>query len=366
MSAWRFDPDAGRTLGVEEELMLVEAGSFEAAPRVGEVLAALEGTALRERFKTELFASVVELTTPVCASAAELAGELTQGRGALASLVEPLGLRVMAAGTHPLSPPETQEIVPEERYEEFLATIGPVVRRQGVNGVHVHVGVPDGDACIHVIEWILPWLPVVLALSASSPYLAGAPTGCASTRAELLAQLPRAGLPVRLGSFARWEEMVTRLAALGIAPDSTRYWWDVRPHPTFGTVEVRVADQQTDVRRSVAFAALVQALVALALESPPRPERPGDRLVLRENRFRAALRGLEADLAHPDEDRVLPARELAAELLDLVTPAARELGGEALLEPLATLENEAAHQLEVGERDGLMALCAELVERSVP
>jgi carboxylate-amine ligase len=366
MSAYRFDPAAGRTIGVEEELMLVDPETFESVPRVEEVLAALDGTELRSRVKTELFASVVELTTPVCADAVELAEDLSRSRAALVRAVEPLGIRLLAAGTHPLSIAEEQEIVPEKRYAEFLATIGPVVRRQGVNGVHVHVGVPDGDACIHVIEWILPWLPVVLALSANSPYLAGASTGCASTRAELLAQLPRAGLPVRLGSFARWEAMVDRLAALGIAPDSTRYWWDVRPHPSFGTVEVRVADQQTDVRRSIAFAALVQALVAVALESPPRAERPGDRLVLRENRFRAALRGLDAELVHPDEDRVLPARELATELLDLVAPAARELGGEALLEPLAALEDEAARQLEVGERDGLAALCAELVERSLP
>jgi carboxylate-amine ligase len=366
MSAWAFDAAAGRTLGVEEELMLVEAGSLEAAPRVAEVLAAVEGTELRARVKTELFASVIELTTPVCASAAELASELTRGRRELAAAVEPLGLRVLAAGTHPLSPPEAQAIVKEDRYKDFLRTIGPVVRRQGVNGVHVHVGVPDGEACVHALEWMLPWLPVLLALSASSPYLAGAPTGYRSTRAELLAQLPRAGLPPRIGSFAQWEAVVARLAGLGVAPDSTRYWWDVRPHPSFGTLEVRVFDQQTDVHRSIAFAALVQALVAVALESPPRAERPGERLVLRESRFRAALRGLDADLIHPDEERMAPARELVAELLELVRPAAAELGGEQLLEPLVSVKDEAEHQLEVGERDGLAALCAELVERSIP
>jgi carboxylate-amine ligase len=346
--------------------MLVDPETFESVPRVEEVLAALDGTELRSRVKTELFASVVELTTPVCADAVELAEDLSRSRAALVRAVEPLGIRLLAAGTHPLSIAEEQEIVPEKRYAEFLATIGPVVRRQGVNGVHVHVGVPDGDGCVRALEWMLPWLPVALALSANSPYLAGAETGFRSTRAELLSQLPRAGLPPRIGSFARWEALVERLAALGIAPDATRYWWDVRPHPNFGTVEVRIPDQQTDVRRSVAFAALIQALVAVALEQPPRPERPGDRIVVRENRYRAALRGLDAELAHPDKDTPVPARELAAELLELVEPAARKLGAAGLLEPLRALEDEAARQLEVGTRDGLAAVCADLAARSVP
>jgi carboxylate-amine ligase len=366
MSLTHFDAAAGRTLGVEEELMLVDAETNESVPRVEEVLAALEGTELRARVKMELFASVVELTTPVCADAVELARELERGRSALVRAVEPLGVRVLAAGTHPLSVAEEQEIVPEQRYQEFLETIGPAVRRQGVNGVHVHVGVPDGDACVRALEWLLPWLPVTLALSANSPYIGGVETGYRSTRAELLSQLPRAGLPPRIGSFARWEALVERLAALGIAPDATRYWWDVRPHPSFGTLEVRVPDQQTDVRRSIAFAALVQALVAVALEQPPRPERPGDRIVVRENRYRAALRGLDAELAHPDKDSPVPARELAGELLELVRPAARALGSEPLLEPLASLEDEASRQLEIGGRDGLAAVCADLVERSVP
>jgi carboxylate-amine ligase len=363
MTEWGFDAAAGRTLGAEEELMLVDAETFEWVPRVDDVLEAVAGSGLL--VKRELFASVVELTTPVCADANELATELLRGRAALGEAVAPLGLRVLAAGTHPLSVPEEQQISREKRYEQFLASIGPVVRRQGVNGVHVHVGVPDGDGCVRALEWLLPWLPVVLALSANSPYLSGAETGFRSTRAELLSQLPRAGLPPRIGSFARWEALVERLAVLGIAPDPTRYWWDVRPHPMFGTLEVRVPDQQTDVRRSIAFAALLQALVAVALEQQPRPERPGDRIVVRENRYRAALRGLDAELAHPDEERPVPARELAAELLELVRPAARELGAEPLLEPLLSLEDEASRQLAIGASDGLVAVCADLAERSL-
>jgi carboxylate-amine ligase len=362
----RFDPAAGRTLGMEEELMLVDAETLECVPRVAEVLAAAEGTPLRELVKTELFASVLELTTPVCRDVEELGAGLVEARAALGRLVEPLGLRVMGAGTHPSSPPEAQEIVPEERYESFVATVGPVVRRQGVNGLHIHVGVPDGEACVQALEWLLPWLPVVLALSASSPYLSGAATGYRSTRAELLAQLPRAGVPPRFRSYADWEALVERLAALGTVPEATRYWFDVRPHPALGTIEIRMPDQQSDVRRSVAFAALGQALVAHALTQAPRPEQPGERIVIRGNRYQAALHGLEAELVHPEEERVVPARELAAELLELVWPAAKELGGERALAPLEALEDDAARQLELGERAGLHALCADLVARSLP
>jgi carboxylate-amine ligase len=235
-----------------------------------------------------------------------------------------------------------------------------------VNGVHVHIGVPDGESCIRALEWILPWLPVVLALSASSPYLDGEPTGYRSTRAELLAQLPRAGVPPKIGSFAEWEAMVARLASLGVVPDATRYWWDVRPHQDFGTLELRMADQQSDVRRTVAIAALVQALVAHALLQSPRKEKPGDRVLLRQNRYDAALRGLDAELVHPEEERVVPARELALELVELVRPSARELLSEELIAPLESLDDQAAAQLALGQRDGLAALCADLVRRSVP
>src|SRR5436190_21753045 len=163
-----FDAAAGRTIGVEEELMLVDAETFESVPRVDEVLVALDGTELRSRVKKELFASVVELTTPVCGDATELADVLTRSRAELVRAVEPLGIRIIAAGTHPLSVAEEQEVVDEQRYQDFLRSIGPVVRRQGVNGVHVHVGVPDGDSCVRALEWLLPWLPVALALSANS------------------------------------------------------------------------------------------------------------------------------------------------------------------------------------------------------
>ncbi len=175
------------------------------------------------------------------------------------------GLAIGAAATHPFALPEAQPIVKEERYVTFVGYGGITVRRQGVQGLHVHVGMPSAEECWRCLELIVPWLPVVLALSANSPWFAGELTGMASNRAPVLAELPRAGAPPAFGSYAEWEAWVERLVRLGVTEEYTRIWWDVRPHPKLGTLEVRIADQPTDVRLSAAFAALLQALCATAL-----------------------------------------------------------------------------------------------------
>ena len=150
------------------------------------------------------------------------------------------GLRVAAAGSYPTAIPEEQEIAPVDRYRDFVEYAGPSARRQGVSGLHVHVGMPDADSCLRVMETILPWLPLVLALSANSPYLAGRETGMLSTRAEILGLLPRRGAPPAFRDYAEWEGFVERMTATGLASDYTSFWWDVRLHPRFGTLEVRV------------------------------------------------------------------------------------------------------------------------------
>ena len=186
----------------------------------------------------------------------------------------------------------------------FVGYGGISVRRQGVQGLHVHVGMPSGDECWRCLDAILPWLPVVLAMSANSPWFAGVLNGMASNRAPILAELPRAGAPPAFASYAEWEAWVERLAALGVAEDYTRIWWDVRPHPKLGTLEVRVPDQPTDVHLSAAFAALLQALCATALEG----DLPSNSLLLADrgradyvqNRWSAARFGARAKLVHPD------------------------------------------------------------------
>src|SRR6185503_4817704 len=192
-------------------------------------------------------------------------------------------------------------IVQEDRYREMLERLGPTARHQGVNGLHVHVGMPDGDASMRVLETVLPWLPVVLALSANSPFLAGEDNGFASNRGPILAELPRSGAPPAFDSYAAWVRHVERLAELHSPADYTSLWWDVRPHPRFGTLEVRMPDQPTAVERTGAFVALVQALCAVALEEDAAPVDGAARSIYQQNRWAAARFGPSAELLTPGD-----------------------------------------------------------------
>jgi glutamate---cysteine ligase / carboxylate-amine ligase len=296
------------TIGVEEELMLLDPSTLALAPGVERLLP-------REGLKPELFSCLVETNTPVCDSASEALRELRRLRAVVAEAAASEGLVVAASGTHPFSRPEEQPIVQEERYLKMVEELGDVARGQLVCGLHVHVGVASFEECLRALERVRPWLPALLALSANSPYLAGEETGKLSSRLGRLRELPRGGPPPQLRSVADWEAAV---AAAGV--DYTRIWWDARPHPRLGTLEVRIADQPTSVERSAALAALVQALVA---QEPP-----------------------------PAEDVVAAAE-----------PAARELGTWDLVARLRE-PPEAHRQLEVGRRDGLKAVAADVVRRS--
>lgn len=312
------------SLGVEEELMIVDAETYEQVAAVDRILAGVAGLELPGQLKTELFASVFETNTGVLGSAAEAEDALRALRRAAAAAAANEGLAIAAGATHPFALPEAQPIVKEQRYVTFVGYGGVSVRRQGVQGLHVHVGMPGADECWQCLEAVLPWLPVVLALSANSPWFAGEVTGMASNRAPVLAELPRAGVPPAFASYGEWEAWVDRLVRLGVTEDYTRIWWDVRPHPKLGTLEIRVPDQPTDVSLSAAFAALLQALCAVALAG----ELPSNRLLLGDrgradyvqNRWSAARFGPKAKLLHPDGESFVPASELGAELLDRVRP----------------------------------------------
>ena len=353
------------SVGVEEEVMILDASTLRLRPAVGLLTSAARDLELPGVLKTELFAAVVELTTTICASAGEAVGALDELRTAAAEIAGAHGLALAAAGTHPIDPPEEQEIVPEPRYTEFVDYAGPSARRQGVSGLHVHVGMASREACFRALEGVLPWLPLVLALSANSPYLAGRETGLASNRAEVLAELPRSGAPPAFRSYDDWERWVDRLVGLGVTADYTRIWWDIRPHPRFGTLEIRMPDQPTALERSAAFVALLQALCATVLEHEPPAYDPGRRGDYAQNRWAALRFGPAAELIHPTGERALHVPELADELLALVRSAAERLGTTDLLAALETRGCEGDRQLEIGRTQGLEAVCADLVERTV-
>jgi carboxylate-amine ligase len=359
-----FGESAAFSLGVEEELMILDAATYTQVAAVDRILAGVEGMELPGGVKTELFASVFETNTGICATAAEADEALPVLRRAAAGAAAAEGLAIAAAATHPFAKPEAQPIVKEERYVTFVGYGGISVRRQGVQGLHVHVGMPSGAECWRCLEAILPWLPVVLALSANSPWYAGELTGMASNRAPVLGELPRAGAPPAFASYSEWESWVERLARLGVAEDYTRIWWDARPHPKLGTLEIRVPDQPTDVHLSAAFAALVQAMCATALDGGLA----GDSLLLgdrgradyAQNRWSAARFGPRASIVVGE--RYAPATELGAELIETVRPAARALGGEALLDGIDPSGCEADLQLEQQTAE---EAAADLVTRSL-
>jgi carboxylate-amine ligase len=346
----RFGESPPFSIGVEEELMVLDAETLMLAPRAAELIDASAGLGFPGTLKGELFASALELNTGICESPGEAEEALRELRAGAARLAEERGLTIAAAGSHPLSRPEDEEIADEERYEEFVAYAGVSARRQGVSGLHVHVGMASADACFHALEGVLPWLPVVLALSANSPYLAGRETGLKSNRAEVLAQLPRSGAPPAFSSYEDWEAFVDYFARLGIGADYTRFWWDIRPHPKFGTLEIRMPDQPTSLAVTAAITAILQELCRRALDSPHPKHDPAARGLYQQNRWAAARFGLDAELFHPEEERTARASELAAELAG---------------DRLDTKRTEADRQLEVGRADGVEAVCADLVERTL-
>jgi carboxylate-amine ligase len=361
-----FGRSAPFSLGVEEELQILDAATLAQVPGVDRILGRVEGLTLPGRLKTELHASIVETNTPVCESVAEVEESLTALRQAAAAAAAAESLALAAAATHPFAEPTAQPIVQEERYLSFLEYGGISVRRQGVQGLHVHVGMPSAEECWRCLDEISPWLPVVLALSANSPWYAGELTGLLSNRAPVLAELPRAGGAPAFASYGEWEAWVERLVRLGLAPDETRIWWDVRPHPALGTLEVRIVDQPTDVFLSVAFAALLQALCATALAGglPAARGLLGDRgrADYAQNRWAAARFGPAAELIHPEGKGLATAADLGAELLRLVETEAARLGGTEAITRLDPNQCEAELQLAHASP---VAATADLVRRTL-
>jgi carboxylate-amine ligase len=329
------------SVGIEEELFVLEAGSLSPAPFPP---AELDGV----RLKHELFASVVELNTGVCSSVEEATRELATLRTVARERAAEAGLVLAACGTWPTALPEEQAITEDEGFRRFVEYAGPSARRQYCSGLHIHVGVASPDACMEALEAVLPWLPLVLAVSANSPYVAGRETGLASARAEILSLLPRSGAPPVFGSYAEWEAFAERLLALGLADEYTRIWWDVRPHPRFGTLEVRMPDQPTRLEDTAALAGLVHALVRSSEAGPA-----ADRGAYAENRWAAFRFGRAARLIHPDGTRLAAVSELLDELAARVGAAAVDL---------VRALDQAGEQLDLGRARGLRPLCERLVE----
>jgi carboxylate-amine ligase len=324
------------TLGVEEEYMLLDPETFDLVQHVDTVLTAAMDGEFDERVGPELMQSVLEISTPVCKTAADIDHELRKLRAHVRQAAGTQGLRVGSAGTHPFSLFERQRITARDRYRNLVDQLQYVARRELIFGFHIHVAVDGADKAIQVINALLVHLCELLALSASSPFWRGEPTGLASSRQMVFAAFPRSGPPPRFRDYADYAEVVGQLEKTGCIADYSHIWWDVRPHPRFGTIEVRVMDAITRVEETVAITAYVQALIKHYCELyDAGKELPSyHRILVTENKWLGARYGLEApvmDLATGRRNRV-PVAQLIRRALRDVEPHARELGSERELE----------------------------------
>jgi glutamate---cysteine ligase / carboxylate-amine ligase len=342
------------TLGVEEEYMLLDPTTFDLVQHVDTVLTAVQEGEFVERIGPELMQSVLEISTPVCHSAADVDTELRRLRTYVTDIARGEGLRVGSAGTHPFSLFERQRITARDRYRNLVDQLQYVARRELIFGLHIHCAVDDADKAIAIIGALLVHLPELLALSANSPFWRGEVTGLASSRQMVFAAFPRSGPPPRFRDYSDYAEVVGQLEKTGCIADYTHIWWDIRPHARFGTIEMRVMDAITRVEDTVALAAYVQALVKYYSE---RYEKEGElasyhRILTTENKWLAARYGLEApvmDLWTGRRNRV-PVAQLIRRTLREIEPHARELGSERELEGIRNIlatGNGADRQLRV-------------------
>ncbi len=318
------------------------------------------------RVRPELMTSVLEAATGVHDGVGAAIEEVGQIRDLLRDAAAEHGALIASAGTHPFSRWEHQEITDKPRYQGVVEELRWVAEQEAIFGLHVHVAVDDPDTAVCAATSIRTHVPELLALSANSPFWQGRDTGLASTRSKVFETMPRSGLPPRLDSYADFERLVGRGAAAGFFEDYTYVWWDVRPHPKLGTVELRVCDAQTRVADVAAIAALAQALVATFAEQPAVPQ---PRTLIAENKWRAARYGLDAKLVDLERDSERSARDAVRALVELASPAAKRLGCAdelGLVELLLARGGGAYEQRQVEAGSGsLLAVAQWIAEETV-
>jgi carboxylate-amine ligase len=343
------------TVGIEEEVMLLDEHSWALAHRIDSVLPRLPH-GRDASFTAETHGSALEIQTGVHARIGAAIEEQAALRRELEDVLRPLSMRAASAGTHPFA--VWQEIVVSagQRYQFVYGSMRELARREPTFGLHVHVGVPDAEAAIHAANRLRTHIPLLLALSVNSPFWQGRDTGLASARTPLFQAFPRVGIPRAFADYAEYVESVDVLIRCDAVPEPTFLWWDVRPQPRFGTVEVRIMDAQTKLGESAAIAALVQSVVRAEVEGSEHLERSMPQEVLAENRFLAARDGMDADLIEPELGRRVPARELLADLVAVCRPHAQALDCEGELDRVITLGERtgAQRQLEQAAELGSM------------
>jgi carboxylate-amine ligase len=331
-----FEGSARSSLGVEWELQLVSPDTRQLTSGASEILDELCRTGEHPKAKHELLESTIEVITGVCATVSEATADLAATVEELKPLVAARGLAMMCAGTHPITDWATQTISPSPRYAKLVEDMQWLARQLQIFGVHVHVGVRSPDKAIPIVNALSAYIPHFLALSASSPYWIGHDTGLASARSKVFENLPTAGLPYQLAGWHEFEAYMETLLSTGTIGSIKEVWWDIRPHPTYGTVELRICDGLPTLYEVGMVAALSQCLVdVLDREIDKGYKLPTPKgWVVRENKWRAARYGMEAHIIGEDET-TRPVRDALLELAQDLKPSAERLG---CVEELARVE----------------------------
>jgi carboxylate-amine ligase len=330
-----FESSQRSSLGVEWELQLVDRQTRELSAGAVDILEEIrpEGAEEHPKAKHELLQSTIEIITGICTTVSEAKADLAGTLAEVVAAADRHGLGLLCAGTHPFTDWQTQEISPKERYLELVERMQWLARRLQIFGVHVHVGVRSPEKAIPIVNALCQYVPHFLALSASSPFWVGCDTGLASSRTKVFEGMPTAGLPYQLSGWDEFETYMETLISTKAIESVREVWWDIRPHPGFGTVELRICDGLPTLDEIGAVAALSQCLVeqfdgqldrGYTLPSPVN-------WVIRENKWRAARYGLDADIVVDEKGTVRPVRQAILDLVEDLMPTAKRLDCEAEL-----------------------------------
>ncbi len=355
------------TIGVEEEFQIIDPASGELRSHVSELIAA-SSPDVGEQIKPELHQSIVEMGTKICNDVHELRAEIYRMRGELVRTAERAGLHVAAAGTHPFSSWIDQVISPGERYKNIVDELQQLARSLLIFGLHVHVAMPDPTTMIDIMNQVRYFLPHLLALSTSSPFWMGRDTGLKSFRTTIFRRFPRTGVPEDFGSWSEYENYIKLLVDLHCIDNAKKIWWDVRPHPMFGTLEFRICDVPTSAEDSITLAALTQALVVKLhrLYAKNQGWRLYPRALIEENKWRAVRWGLDGKLIDFGKRQEVPMRDLALEILEFVDDVLDDLGSRAAVEGVHRILREgtsAEKQLQIFKETGSLQAVVQYLVR---
>jgi carboxylate-amine ligase len=316
------------TLGIEEEFQTIDPVTRDLRSHIQSEIIAKGKTRLQERVKPEMHQSVVEVGTGICKDIKEAKHEVFELRRNMVQLAADAGLRLAAAGTHPFADWHSQDIFPDDRYKTIVEDMQQVARANLIFGLHVHIGIEDKETTIHLMNAARYFLPHILSLSVNSPFWMGRNTGLKSYRCKVFDKFPRTNIPDYFQSYSEYENFVNLLIKTKCIDNAKKIWWDIRPHPFFGTLEFRVCDIPMRADETIALAALMQAVVVklYKLYSANMGFRLYRRALIMENKWRASRYGLEGKLIDFGRQEELPARDLVHELLEFVDDVVDELG----------------------------------------